>query len=444
MLRYSLEDQSYLLGVGSDGHIPFDKLSISADIPAPTVLIGSANPTSKSLQLNTTGKLNLDTDLSGLKPLLDRFPYKFVIPKEFDKKKNVQFAGKKYDLYEEIEDGNDTAVDYSNLLAKYVMIAKTYKPKLSSQAKFILSHAFANTQVETTGSPRVADSLYNMAKALAKAKFKNVIEAVDAIEVVADYQAMIAEYGQKIEDPENPDQLSFEAALSAIQNSKNPNNSSQYVSIKRSDLVRVIGVQNEKIDLYLRYTATGLEKPLTLHSNKPLRTLHERLVAHPNILLVDETSYLWADNITTTVTTTTSAATTDEKVNEKTQDKSSISNDKNYWCDRVTRDPPISENNFSIAQGSMTSVDNNSSLNGVKGNENIEESNRTLGQNENENQKYLGHRSQGHTNDSLTNEDNSITEEENDSNNQQPIRYGNSEEPLDLEELKKQAARSRI
>jgi hypothetical protein len=47
-------------------------------IRAPTVVIGSANPTtSEWSELNSDGKINLD-DIPTIKPLLDRFDYLFI------------------------------------------------------------------------------------------------------------------------------------------------------------------------------------------------------------------------------------------------------------------------------------------------------------------------------------------------------------------------------
>ena len=448
LLRLPFEDQANLLSVLSEGQFPFNKLSIMAQIYAQSVIIASANPSNKALHSNKTeGKIDMDLDIPGIKPLLDRFPYKYYITKEFDRTKNIAFAYKKFSLYETYESGAEP-MDYVPILVKYVLYAKTFKPKMSDDAKSILSKAFADSQEQTNGSPRIFEVLYNMAITLAQAKFKNEVEDVDALEIIADYKKMLSAFdNQSINDAEEPLELSYRVARDVIKNSIDPTNRTKHIPIERPDMVKTISAQNQQIDYYLQ---NG--KPLRLNANKSLKKLHDRLANDSHIAFLGISKYLWIDetsnekvddsNNNNNNNNNNSENVSDIKINKEIKDDSSIQNNQKTRCDQSDRCDRTFEKTFEkYPQGSMTNVYNIYSFDEGNHNENIEESNRTLAKNLKvfKNTSVTGHN--GHTSDSLTNDNKNDIEQDNiKSDFKQPIRYGNSEEPQDLEELKAQAA----
>lgn len=78
--RMSFDDQAPLLEVMEEGRFTFDKYGMSGDIRSPTVIIGSANPTTSEWRSDSAndGKIDLN-DIPVILPLLDRFDYMFTI-----------------------------------------------------------------------------------------------------------------------------------------------------------------------------------------------------------------------------------------------------------------------------------------------------------------------------------------------------------------------------
>ena len=76
------------------------------------------------------------------------------------------------------------------------MHAKKINPVLSEEAMSILNRCYADLAYDNKVSPRKLETLYNLAKARAKLKLKDVVDAEDAKETVQYFSKVVNDYYQ--------------------------------------------------------------------------------------------------------------------------------------------------------------------------------------------------------------------------------------------------------
>jgi replicative DNA helicase Mcm len=272
--------QAQLLDVMQEGVFTINKFGINATIRAPTTIIASANPIGIASTWDYgSGKIDFE-EIPAMKPIIDRFDMIFIIRSDRENEEsNLEYAYKKMELLE-----NDRVPDYYRFLKRYILYAKRFNPRISQEARAMFSN-FYKTMVRGFGSPRLLDTLINIAKAIARLKLKDEVDAGDATEALDFYNALISHHRETINLPTDPRDTAFTESLDIIKMCKG-------TPITRDELVSNVCQRKEYLKGYLT------KRPMKLDVNKPLKNLHEMLINHHNIRVVNHnpTAYQWFED----------------------------------------------------------------------------------------------------------------------------------------------------
>jgi DNA replicative helicase MCM subunit Mcm2 (Cdc46/Mcm family) len=126
-----------------------------------------------------------------IKPLVDRFDLMFIFRTSRDRDVIRSYADKKSDLDDKLIPG------YYPYLKKHIIRATHFNPRLSDEAKSMLSEYWANL-AENFGSPRILEALFRLAKARSRLKLKQIVDADDAIETMQFYNVMLQQHLQAV------------------------------------------------------------------------------------------------------------------------------------------------------------------------------------------------------------------------------------------------------
>ena len=269
--------QAQLLDVMQEGIFTINKFGINATIRSPTTIIASANPIGTANWDYSAGKIDFE-DIPAMKPIVDRFDMIFIMRSDRENDEaNLRYAYRKMELLE-----SDRVPDYYPYLKRHILYAKRFNPIILQEAKIILGN-FYKSMVKRFGSNRLLDTLINIAKAIARLKLKNEVNAEDAIEALDFYNALISHHLDTINLPNDPKDIAVTESISIIKSCKTP--------IARDELVRLVCQRKEYLTLYLT------KKPLKVDVNKPLKRLHEMLINHRNIKMISHnpTVYQWIE-----------------------------------------------------------------------------------------------------------------------------------------------------
>jgi DNA replicative helicase MCM subunit Mcm2 (Cdc46/Mcm family) len=200
-----------------EGEFTINKYGINARIRSPTVIIASANPVKSSWDDNNNNnddgdKIDLD-QIPAIKPLVDRFDLMFVFRTPRDRDVIRTYADKKSDLDDKL------IPDYYNYLKKHIIYARQFNPRLSEEAKSMLTEYWANL-AENFGSPRILETLFRLAKARSRLKLKQMVDADDAIETMQFYNVMLQQHRQAVKIPKNPRDVTYNECISILKESK--------------------------------------------------------------------------------------------------------------------------------------------------------------------------------------------------------------------------------
>jgi hypothetical protein len=181
-------------------------------------------------------------------------------------------------------------------------------------------------------------------------KLKDEVDAGDAREALDYYNALVSHHRETIQLPTDPKDVAFTESLNIIKMCKVP--------IARDELVRIICQKKEYLKTYLT------KRPMKLDVNKPLKRLHEMLVNHRNIRVVNHnpTVYQWVeeeDDSSSKDSNSNNDYNTEENCNQTIEKK----------ADQTDRsDPDFDTHRIKNRQGSITILGNNLSVDEVVNN----------------------------------------------------------------------------
>lgn len=251
--RMSFQDQAQLLNYMQHGQSTLNKYGIHAEIRGPTTIIASANPSNPYSWVMSSGKVDLG-QLNIIAPLLDRFDLRFIIKKPKGAVAIREYATKKAEL-----EGKEIADD-SLFLRKWIEYSKTFDPELTDDAKFILVEYHTNAAVaaenDETNNPngkfeslRVLESLFNIARAIARLKFKKVVDIDDAKEAIEFLDSINKDYRESVAIPRDPRYLTASLILVSLQELATSSTNSNGVSV--NELCRIVCQRNPQVSNYL-------------------------------------------------------------------------------------------------------------------------------------------------------------------------------------------------
>jgi replicative DNA helicase Mcm len=232
--RISFEDQAHFLDIMEEGRFTINKYGIHADIDSPTTIIATANPINNSTWQDHN-KINVN-EIPAIKPLIERFDLIFVFRKPIEESANREYAYKKSDL-------DDKRIpDYCPFLRKYILHAKRLNPALSEEAKTMLNEYWVKI-AGNHGSPRILETLFRLAKARARLKLKQVVDAEDARETMQYYNVILLQHQQVVTITDSPRDVAYNECLSILKESK--------LAIVFEELAKAVSGRNEQVKHYL-------------------------------------------------------------------------------------------------------------------------------------------------------------------------------------------------
>jgi replicative DNA helicase Mcm len=183
--RMNPKDQWQLLDPTQECLISLNKYNTHAKIRSSTTIIAAANPIGD----DWVEGIPILNQVTIIPQLMDRFDLKFILKKNKDFEASRKYADLK--TLDTINDDNEEQIQKqkndTEFLQKYILYAKQFKPKITEQTRQMINEYFAVFENTNTISKRPFETLYNLALARAKLKFKNEIDADDVTETIEFY-----------------------------------------------------------------------------------------------------------------------------------------------------------------------------------------------------------------------------------------------------------------
>jgi len=258
--RTSFEDQAYFLDVMEEGEFTITKYGINAKIKSPTTIIASSNPFGNS-NWNNDKKIDVD-EIPALKPVLDRFDLVFTFRSLKDEDAIREFAFKMADLE------SSKIPDYSNYLVKHLEYARRFNPQINDEAKNMLTEFFTKIRLEGFGSNRILNTLYRLAKAVARLKLKEIVDEEDAKDAMSFYNVMLLNFEKAVNVSTNPKDIAHHEFIKILQNTPS--------GITISELCKIATESNKQVKAYLG-------EIWYIDRNKTLRRVIEEVLNNSNV-----------------------------------------------------------------------------------------------------------------------------------------------------------------
>ena len=258
--RTSFEDQAHFLDVMEEAKFTITKYGINATIKSPTTIVASSNPFGNS-NWNDEDKIDID-EIPALKPVLDRFDLVFIFRSLKDEDEIRKYAYKMAELE------SSKIPDYSNYLVKHLEYAKKFNPIINDEAKNMLTEFFTKIRLGGFGSNRVLNTLYRLAKAVARLKLKEIVDEEDAKDAMSFYNVMLQNFQMAVNVSTNPKDISYNEFVKILQNTP--------TGITVPELCKIATDNNKQISAYLG------DKWSTKH-NKKLRRVIDEILNNSNI-----------------------------------------------------------------------------------------------------------------------------------------------------------------
>jgi DNA replicative helicase MCM subunit Mcm2 (Cdc46/Mcm family) len=268
--KQSPSDQDKILDFLQEGLSNINKFGHTAPIRGPTTIIASANPVHGDFTSLENGKVDVN-EVTIIAALRDRFDLIYVFQRDKGRDKLLEYADKKGRLLIQ----NKVPV-CEPFLVKYIMHAKIHNPKLSDEAMSILNKCYADLGSEDKNkiSPRKLKTLYNLARARAKLKLKEVVDIDDAIETVQYYNKVIEDYNAATVVPSNP----RDVAVSIIEETLERFSKDQLTSgpMTFTDLLIMACEKDQQVKLFI-------DGNYSMTSNYRLRPIAQILENNPRV-----------------------------------------------------------------------------------------------------------------------------------------------------------------
>lgn len=269
--RMNPEEQAYLLDVMEEGEFTINKYGINAKIKASTTIFASANPRQQNYDTEDE-TISLES-IPAINALVDRFDLIFV----FSDFKNQEEIREYVNTKSEREDKNQP--DYSNYVKKHIAYSKRFNPKFTDEAKSVLNEYVIDlSQIRSPFiTPRRRESLYRIARAIARIKLKDVVGVNDAKEAVEFYNVMISKFLRTVKIPENPRDIAYGECISILKKFSN------FGGIALEEVFKQACENKKQVGSYF-----GIDKSLRIDRNYKTRAVYEMLVNNQNVRIINE------------------------------------------------------------------------------------------------------------------------------------------------------------
>jgi DNA replicative helicase MCM subunit Mcm2 (Cdc46/Mcm family) len=208
--RMDPDQQKHLLDVTQEQVFTINKYGINSRIKSPTAIIGSANPISG--EWKDDDKIDLD-EIPAIKPLLDRLDLLFIFRKNRDENTIRNYVYQKSRL-----DSVYAIPDYTLYLRKHIEYSKRFNPKCSSEADHMLKE-YVISILKKHGSPRLRETVFKIAKMIARLKLKNIVDADDANEAMEFYNFILQQFQQVVNVTTDPRSITYHECVNVIMGS---------------------------------------------------------------------------------------------------------------------------------------------------------------------------------------------------------------------------------
>ena len=266
-------DQDKLMDFMQEGQSNINKFGHSAPIRGPTTIIASANPVHGDFTRLDNGKIDIN-EVTIISALRDRFDLTFVFQTENDHGKLLDYADKKGRLLTQ-----DEVPICPPFLVRYILHAKKINPALSEEAMSILGRCYADLAFDNKVSPRKLETLYNLAKARAKLKLKDIVDAEDAKETVNYFSKVVNDYYLSTVIATDP----RDVCVSIIEQILEQYSKSQLTSgpMTFTDLIIMACEKDQQVKLYIG--PNDYRNNLSMTNNHKLRPIAQLLQENKHI-----------------------------------------------------------------------------------------------------------------------------------------------------------------
>jgi hypothetical protein len=155
-------------------------------------------------------------------------------------------------------------------LKKHIMYAKQFNPKFSEIANSMLSEYYVSIG-KNFGSRRIRETIFKLAKEIARLKFKEEVDVEDAKETMQFYNVQLQQYQQEVSLSQDPRDKTYNACLEILMDFYSP--------FEFEELINTACSRNEQVSRYV-----GLK--YKLEKNKKLRPILDMLLNHDHVMVI--------------------------------------------------------------------------------------------------------------------------------------------------------------
>jgi len=273
------EEQNHFLSIMEEGEFSLNKHGVNATIHAPTTILASANPIHS--EWKNRDKIDLN-EIPIKKQILDRFDLKFPFIQENDPTEIKKYAYEKSMMEKKKISQNPV------FLIKYIAYAKRLDPVFTSEACIMLDQFFVSLIINRTGSYRVRETLYKLAKAISRLKLKTEVDVDDAMETMEFYNMVYAQFNKIVVVSPDPRIVAIDECITILSNIK--------CGISLEELFLKACERNEHVKQYFGFDVKRVQ--LHIANNKKTRYVYEHLMNHSNVKRIQEKPVVlqWFDN----------------------------------------------------------------------------------------------------------------------------------------------------
>jgi DNA replicative helicase MCM subunit Mcm2 (Cdc46/Mcm family) len=168
---------------------------------------------------------------------------------------------------------------------------------------------------ENFGSPRILQALFRLAKARARLKLKQIVDAEDASETTKFYNVILQQHQQVINIPKNPRDVTYNECINILKESK--------YALSFEEIARMVCTRNEQVKRYL-------DDKFKMQDSMKLRSVLTMLLNHRSIRQVQQKPVVL------------------EWINSNGSDVSSIQNNDNHATYDNIRSNSIQTNSYDV------------------------------------------------------------------------------------------------
>jgi DNA replicative helicase MCM subunit Mcm2 (Cdc46/Mcm family) len=305
------EEQKRLQSLMQEGCVNFGRFGFTRPLEGSSAVILTSNPDSISGTFRSPDKID-PNDFPFLGAFKNRIDLIFIFRTNRDPEHLRKYAlskTKNMDDYHKLLEEEGYNYQY---LMKHIMYAKTFDPKFSEAAEFMINQYFVDimswksptdiTAERNETSNRLWETLRNIAYGIARLKFKYTVDAIDAKEAIEIYNNQLKIWSQitNTHTPSDPHDNAYQKMVDLLRD-KTKCQTNELLPFTFIDLLQEVCKNDIDVDTFTKRIHKRGERDWDVRTNAKIRRIHEKFTKESRdkrikIVNVSPLTLTWCEN----------------------------------------------------------------------------------------------------------------------------------------------------